>query len=183
MKRLWIAMVLTLSACNQNKAEKASLASTAQAESATSAQVQAAGLAVPAVSAAVAAQSSRFTGTLTAQAKKSTTTKKEGAPQGWEKDDGKAFSGEGKITLNVAADGTVQGTLTGALGDRTLRGVLSGDDLRAALVPAGSDVTQIQNGTLTLKREGSGFKGTLTAATGDALILREASVQLTPSAS
>jgi hypothetical protein len=179
MKRLLVVAVLTLVACNQNKSDGAATSAT----QAPLASVQAPASAVAASTPAPSAKAMQYAGTFKARAKKSATTAKEGAPQAWEKDNGATYAGDGKITLSVAADGTVQGALAGALGDRTLRGQLSGDELRATLVTAGTDITQIQNGTLVLKREGSSFKGVLTAATGNALILREAEVTVAPAGS
>lgn len=132
--------------------------------------------------AAAAGKATSLAGTFQAALRKSTTGKKEGAPSGWEKDDGKRFTGAGTVQLSVAADGTVTGTLKGALGDLNLSGRLDGDELRAALLPGGTDVTQIQNGFLSLKREGDGWKGQLSCASGDALLLREAQLELVPSA-
>jgi hypothetical protein len=108
----------------------------------------------------------------------STTTKKDGAPQAWEKDDGKRFSGEGQLTLNLSPEGDAIGELSGALGKLALRGKMEGEDLRASIVPSGSDITQIQNGYLTLRRVGDGYQGQLVAASGDALLLREGNVTL-----
>jgi hypothetical protein len=109
---------------------------------------------------------------------KSTTTKKEGAPANWEQDDGKRFTGECQISLTIAADGTIGGTLKGALGDLELRGAVMGEDVRAALVPTNAEVTSIQNGYITLTRSETGLKGTLTSASGDSLHLRVANLDL-----
>jgi hypothetical protein len=178
MNRLWLALLFVVSACEQNKTEKAPANNepTVAAPSSTP-------IAAPSVGTSNApstAQTSRFSGAFSAQPAKSATTKKEGAPSGWEKDEGKTYSGECKLALSVEKDGKVQGHLTGALGELELRGWLAGDDLRATVVPSGDDVAKIQNGTLSLSRTGDGFKGTLTAATGDSLVMRRADIQVSP---
>jgi len=188
MKRIALLLVLSIAACSKlpkstgvSAADPAAPGNTAPALSAT-----AMGSNLP--TAAAAPEPGRtatglYEGRFMAQLRKSTTTTKQGAPSGWEKDDNKKFTGESTLSLSVAPDGTVQGTLKGALGEQTLRGKLQGDELRAAIVPTGSDSSLIQNGFVALKREGDSFKGNLSCASGDALILREASVELKKSAS
>jgi hypothetical protein len=181
MNRFWLALLFVVSACEQNKPEKASanVETNVAAPSNAPTSPPTAPQAVPS-NAPSAAQTSRFSGAFSAQPAKSATTKKDGAPSGWEKDDGKAYSGDCKLTLFVEKDGKVQGDLTGALGDLKLRGWLADEDLRATVVPSGDDAAKIQNGTLSLTREGDGFKGTLTAATGNSLVLRRADIQVRP---
>lgn len=184
MKPILLLSAIALIACE--KSTKADNSPTMPASSASVAAAPGApALAAPAVPASSKTNSSKTTslaGTFQAVLRKSTTGKKEGAPSGWEKDDGKRFTGAGSVQLSIAPDGTVTGTLKGALGEPRLSGRLEGDELRAALLPSGTDVTQIQNGVLSLKREGDSWKGQLSCASGDALLLREAQLELKPSA-
>jgi hypothetical protein len=191
MNRSFFALILIATACNQNKAETTSASSSAAAVQ-VNAPIGSVAVAAttPSTAPAESGQNRAFSGSFAAQVNPSATTNKEGAPQAWSKDDGKKFTGDGKLTLEIAANGAVQGKLSGALGDLLLRGKLTGDDLRAVIVTSGGEtgaevsksVARIQNGTLVMARAGNGFKGTLTAATGDSQILRRAELQVAPAA-
>jgi len=60
------------------------------------------------------------------------------------------------------------------LGELGLRGKIEGNELRANLVPKSDDIAAIQNGYLVLTRNTDSLTGRLSAATGNALILRHA---------
>lgn len=175
MKRLLVLCALVSLGCSKSSSTEAQASGGLPASAAP----------VPSVAAAAPVAKpgglQQYSGKFSAVRGASTTTKKQGAPAAWEKDDGTQFAGEGELALKVGADGQVEGTLKGALGERSLRGRLEGDELRAQLVPAGENPKEIQNGSLSLKREGAGFKGSLVAATGDSLLLRKAEVSVTAS--
>ena len=98
-----------------------------------------------------------------------------GAVREWGKDDGKASSGPGKLTLNIDDDGLVDGTSEGALGASHASGKVDEDTLRVQLAP--NDDTGL-HGVLVATRDGDGFKGTIDASTGDSLRVRQASIEL-----
>ncbi|MGC4069626.1 MAG: hypothetical protein QM784_34210 [Polyangiaceae bacterium] len=176
MKCLWICAVLLTLGCDKGASksvEPAPSASAALPASRASANAEAVARATPSDSLA-----GHYEGTAVVSVGKSTTTKKEGAPSNWEQDEGKRFTGECRISITIAPNGTVDGTLKGALGDHELRGAIAGDDVRAVLVPTNGEVTSIQNGYLSLARSNAGLKGKLTAASGDSLHLRVAELDL-----
>jgi|GEM_PF-3260434 len=105
-------------------------------------------------------------------------SKKQGAPEQWEKDDGKALAGKGALTLLVGPDNVVSGTADGALGQQTLRGACDENTLRVQLDAASAESTTIKNAYLIAELSGSEASGTLTAATGDSLIRRAGPVTL-----
>jgi hypothetical protein len=98
-----------------------------------------------------------------------------GGVKEWKTDDGKLGSGEGKLTIDVSADGTVKGNATGALGELAVTGRVEDD--RAALQLDSSSLSGF-HGALVAARAGDGFKGTLTASSGDSLTVRRADVTL-----
>ena len=118
-----------------------------------------------------------FSGSFSAeyQAKLAPVDVKAGAIKEWSTDDGKAASGAGKLSLQIADDGSVDGSGEGALGASRATGKVEDDTLRVLLAP--SDGTGL-HGTLVATRDGDGFKGTLEASTGDSLRVRSAAVEL-----
>ncbi len=123
----------------------------------------------------------RYTGTYTVSATKAAISQKEGAPGQWEKDDGKALSGQGEIALEVAADNLISGTAKGPLGEQTLRGSCDETTLRVELDTASADATSIKNAVLLAELSGTTVSGTLSAATGDSLVRRSGTVSLSKS--
>ncbi|MES1178137.1 MAG: hypothetical protein ABUL62_27685 [Myxococcales bacterium] len=109
------------------------------------------------------------------QAKQLPVEIKVGAVREWTTDDGKLSSGPGKLTLQIADDGVVDGNSEGALGASHLSGKVEEDTLRAQLSP--NDETGLR-GVLVASRDGDGFKGTIDASTGDSLRVRQATVEL-----
>ncbi len=93
----------------------------------------------------------------------------------WKKDDGSQASGEGKLSLQAAADGSVTGTATGALGELAVSGRVDGD--RAALTLSAASPDGF-HGVILASQSPDGMKGTLNASSGDSLQVRQASVTL-----
>ena len=113
------------------------------------------------------------------QAKQLPVEVKVGAVREWASDDGKLSSGPGKLSLRITDDGVVDGSTEGALGASQLSGKVEADTLRARLSP--NDETGL-HGVLVANRDGEGWKGTITASTGDSLRVRQATVELTKQA-
>jgi len=107
---------------------------------------------------------------------KSALSRKEGAPEQWETDDGKTLAGKGTLTLQVDSNNVVSGNAEGALGQQTLRGYCDQTTLRVQLDSAGDELSKIQNAYLVADLSGSQAAGTLVAATGDSLLRRAGSV-------
>ncbi len=98
-----------------------------------------------------------------------------GGVKEWKADDGKLASGEGKLALQVAADGCVTGTASGALGELSVVGHVDGD--RATLTLASSQPDGF-HGVILASQTSAGMSGTLSASTGDSLRARQAKVTL-----
>ena len=109
------------------------------------------------------------------EAKQQPVDVKVGAVREWKSDDGKLSSGPGKLTLQIADDGVVDGSTEGALGASHVSGKVEEDTLRAQLSP--NDETGLR-GVLVASRDGDGFKGSIEASTGDSLRVRQATVEL-----
>lgn len=99
-----------------------------------------------------------------------------GGVKEWKKDDGSAASGPGTLSLTAAADGSVNGTAKGPLGEQQLTGRVEGDTVSLSLVPAAADGFR---GTILASKSPEGMKGALQASSGDSLTVRKASVTLT----
>jgi hypothetical protein len=102
-----------------------------------------------------------------------------GGVKAWKEDDGKQASGEGKLSLQVSADGTVSGTATGALGALSVAGRIDGD--RAALNFSSTDPSGF-HGVILASQTPEGMKGTLNGSSADSLQVRQATVTLTRAA-
>src|SRR5205814_2053105 len=100
---------------------------------------------------------------------------KVGAVKEWAADDGKASSGSGKLELKIDDDGSVDGTSDGALGPSHASGKVEDDTLRVVLAP--SDGTGLR-GVLVATKEGEGFRGSISASSGDSLRVRQAAIDL-----
>lgn len=96
----------------------------------------------------------------------------------WSGDDGKVAAGPGKISLVVAADGALSGELEGALGAAALTGWVEGDRLTASFGPTSEQADPAMAGTLVLEAKDGVFSGVLRASSGDAVLVRSASVEL-----
>jgi hypothetical protein len=99
-----------------------------------------------------------------------------GGVKEWKKDDGRAASGAGTLSLAASADGSVTGTARGPLGAHQVTGRVEGDSVALSLVP---DVLDGFRGTILASKAPEGIKGTLQASSGDSLTVRKASVTLT----
>lgn len=102
-----------------------------------------------------------------------------GGVKAWKDDDGKQASGEGKLSLQAAADGSVSGTTSGALGTLAVAGRVDGD--RAALTLSSTEPNGF-HGVIVAAQTPEGMTGTLSASSGDSLQVRRASVTLTRAA-
>lgn len=102
-----------------------------------------------------------------------------GGVKAWKEDDGKLASGEGTLSLQVAADGSVTGSAGGALGTLAVAGRVDGD--RAALTFASAEPNGF-HGVILASQTPEGMKGTLNASSADSLQVRKASVTLTRAA-
>lgn len=102
-----------------------------------------------------------------------------GGVKAWKDDDGKLASGEGKLTLQAAADGSVSGSASGALGTLAIAGRVEGD--RAALTFTSAEPNGF-HGVIMASQTPEGMKGTLSASSADSLQVRQASVTLTRAA-
>jgi hypothetical protein len=102
-----------------------------------------------------------------------------GAAKEWKTDDGKEASGEGKLSLHVAADGSVTGATSGALGELSVVGHVEGDRATLTLVSARSDGF---HGVVLASQTPEGMSGTISASSGDSLRVRQAKVTLTRAA-
>ena len=99
-----------------------------------------------------------------------------GGMKEWKADDGKQASGEGKLSLQAAADGSVTGSSSGALGELAVTGHVDGD--RATLMLASPQPDGF-HGVILASRSPEGLAGTLNASSGDSLQVRQAKVTLT----
>lgn len=98
-----------------------------------------------------------------------------GGVKQWKDDDGSKASGDGKLSLEAASDGTVTGSATGPLGDHTVSGKIEGDRLALSLIPTQPEGFR---GVILASHSGDAIQGSLNAATGDALQARRGVVTL-----
>ncbi len=98
-----------------------------------------------------------------------------GGVKQWKDDDGSKASGEGKLSIEAAADGTVTGSASGPLGEHSVAGRVEGDRVALSLIPAEAEGFR---GVIVASQQEGGIKGTLNVATGDSLTARQASVTL-----
>ncbi len=98
---------------------------------------------------------------------------KAGGVKEWKKDDGAQASGEGKLSIEAKSDGTVSGQASGVLGEQVVSGRIEGEHVALKLTPAQPDGFQ---GVIVAAQAPEGIKGSLSASTGDSLVVRKASV-------
>lgn len=96
----------------------------------------------------------------------------------WNDDDGKRRAGKGSIELDVAGDGEVTGSARGALGEQQLRGRIVEGFLEVGVTPVDPDSENAMRGVLTGEMKADRITAELRAASGDARIVRQASVTL-----
>ncbi|WP_156338834.1 hypothetical protein [Chondromyces crocatus] len=95
-----------------------------------------------------------------------------------QKDDGKVAAGPGTITLTIEPGGEVRGKAEGALGAATITGRFDDGALRASVNPNDPTDPAAMTGILTGQREGDVVRAMLRVAGPDALLVREAAVEL-----
>lgn len=96
-----------------------------------------------------------------------------GGVKEWKKDDGAQASGEGKLSIEAKSDGSVSGQASGVLGEQVVSGRIEGEHVALKLTPARPDGFQ---GVILAAQAPEGIKGSLSASTGDSLVVRKASV-------
>jgi hypothetical protein len=92
-------------------------------------------------------------------------------------DDGKFGLGTGTMTLTLAADGSVTGTLSGALGDALLFGHADGATITGTMIPKTPGADSFY-GTFVAEKKDNTAKGKLMASRSNAGALREADFSL-----
>lgn len=97
----------------------------------------------------------------------------------WKRDDGATATGMGKLLLDIAADGTVSGSVEGPLGPGLVRGVYSEGLLSASLSPTDPSRLDSFEGTLSGALSDGSLRVELSAATADARLARRAEAKLT----
>ena len=95
-----------------------------------------------------------------------------------EKDDGKAATGPGTVTLTIGASGELRGTAQGALGAATLVGTVEDDMIRASVSPDDPRAPSAMTGVLLGKLKDGVIRAELRAAGRDATVVRESLVEL-----
>lgn len=174
MKRWVVFALLPLVACNRNNA------SAMKGRGEPSASGSVGGPAAPVPSAAPSHRAAAwFSGTwrgsyATVLHRMDLPTNHGGIPE-WKADDGKAYVGPGSIDLGCTEDGTVTGSLHGALGEQELRGEADDQTLRARILPKS---TPSFAGTLQVSRADAGAAGELHASTPDGHVARRGTVSL-----
>jgi len=93
-------------------------------------------------------------------------------------DDGKTAIGAGTLSFTVEANGDVRGKNEGALGAAMLSGKTEGEDVRCMFVPDDPLAKNAMFGIFSGKREGERIVGKIRVASGDAVVVREADVEL-----
>jgi hypothetical protein len=96
----------------------------------------------------------------------------------WEDDDGKKATGDGKLSIDVADDGSVSGKASGALGDLDVSGQVDDDEVRVMLVPRDPESDEAMSGTLVGEVRGNSIEGQLVASNSDATFARRAKTSL-----
>jgi hypothetical protein len=103
----------------------------------------------------------------------------EGAVAEWSRDDTKALTGKGRISVTIAPDGTVSGVASGALGTQRVLGMVDGDQLRLQLLPDGTAAaSSLAQGTWVGKLSNGTYSGQLQASSGDSLKARRGPLEL-----
>lgn len=170
-------LAATLTGCSKPSTDAPQPATSATSVSATpaasgGAPSEAGAAAAPAPAPATRARS--FAGSYTTTAVTAITVP-EGAK--WKGEDGKEGVGDGKLTLEIAANDAVTGTFEGALGAGFVEGRREGDVVTATLRPKEADDNGFY-GTLTAKLAGEQLAGTLSASRANAGLVREGKVTL-----
>lgn len=96
----------------------------------------------------------------------------------WNKDDGKAATGPGTVTLTVSATGEISGTGKGALGPVSLSGKVDGSMIRASVMPVDPTANGAMTGVLVGDSKDGAIVGELRVAGPDASVVRESPIRL-----
>ena len=96
----------------------------------------------------------------------------------WAADDGKLGVGAGTISLKVAPDASVTGTLSGVLGSLQLRGGIENGVLRAGITPQTANDAAGMTGYLTAEVTTKKLSGKLVVSNHAGAVAREASFSL-----
>lgn len=97
------------------------------------------------------------------------------ADPAWAKEDGSEASGPGTIELTIAEDGTVSGKLSGSLGEATIAGMADEKGAAGTFTPSSTEASAM-HGTLELALASDKLTGSLRASSGDAHIVRSATL-------
>ena len=168
-----VAMVAGAWSCDSAKPPSAGSPSAATVSSSAS----------PALAKSVAAASRRspFAGLWRGafKAERARVSVPEGVPWDvWAADDGKLGVGAGTISLKVAPDASVTGTLSGVLGSLQLRGGIENGVLRAGITPQTANDAAGMTGYLTAEITTKKLSGKLVVSNPAGAVAREASFSL-----
>jgi hypothetical protein len=169
-----------LSACGKSSTDAAPAPSTSTTTTTTTAPSTSGSTPTPSSSATPTASSTptaTATGSFSGQydAKASTVVVPNAKWKG--DDDGKTGVGSGTMTLAIAADGSVTGTLEGALGDALLFGHADGATITGTMIPKTPSADSFY-GTFVAEKKDGATKGKLMASRSNAGALREADFSL-----
>lgn len=172
MTAKWLIAGLVLTACSKPAAEDKPAPSASQASASPS--VRDAGSATPTASAAPQGAAASYGGTYSvAPASFYIPAAKDYASVKQVKDDPSKHVGDGALTVGIAADGRVSGTIdAGPAGPAVIDGMKVGDEIRGTVRrkdPSDDGLT----GTLSGKVSGDAIEGTLALAEAHAAIVRE----------
>lgn len=95
----------------------------------------------------------------------------------WASDKGETAVGDGTLELSIAENGTVKGSLKGSLGDLVLHGMADGDHVNGTFTAAQPEPATF-SGTVELTKKGDALEGELRASSGDAKLVRRATLSL-----
>jgi len=176
---LWpVALVMVTFSCDSSP-DRTSPATSAPVAPASASAAATAGTSATTTEQAAAQQP--FAGTWKASftAKRALVTLPSSAPDStWTKDSGEQASGDGSLELEVAPDGLVTGTASGALGKLTVRGMVEETSLRAGLTPADPAQDIAMTGVLVGQADGESITAELRVSNQDASLVRAATMRL-----
>jgi hypothetical protein len=95
----------------------------------------------------------------------------------WDKDPGGSL-GDGELTLTIADDGAVSGSLSGALGKLAVSGLMEEKDLSAGLSPIDPEADDAMTGVITGVGDAETIAVELRVSGGDGRVVRKATSEL-----
>ncbi len=95
----------------------------------------------------------------------------------WASDKGEVAVGEGTLELTITESGLLKGTMKGALGDLVVAGMADGDAVNGNFSSEQPEPTTM-SGTIELTKKGDALEGELRASSGDAKLVRRATLSL-----